>query len=786
MSFLRIERKRSALIGCTALSAGLLAWAGHALADDDVPEMVVITGTLFNPDVAPAKASPDTTEPQTIINKSYIEDSVSPAADYVTILAITPSLTGTDINGPGLSEGSVKNTLRGLPDGSYGMTYDGIPFGDTNGPSHHSASYFPASTIGTIEVERGPGNAGNLGAATYGGSINLYSEPLFDETHIKASFSYGSFQTLHENLNVQTGNINTLGHNTRLLINLSETTSEGALTGQNFKQDNILLKTETDLAPRWTLTFFANYNKLHENLNDNNGATPSQTVLYGKNFALQNTNPALPTYVPYNLTDKWTDMDYARIKGNVTDGLTINDTFYTYAYVNKTFTATNVESIIPDLNTGVSKYLGLGTKVNGVSFPNGVAGYIKLNAFRVWGNIFRAAQDYNLGWLTGQIRAGLWWETASTPRARLDFDSTQCLANNGINPFYNPQAAFGTCADSSLSPKNSILTTGHGNPVYNGYAEYIEHTSWEQYEPFLEVDLKPIDSLTITPGVKYVNWVHSTRSDVEPKLRPLQPFSGSFTTTATLPFLGINYKIMPSWSVYAQYAKGIYVPDISAFEQKAMAHTFPAAQTTTNYQLGTVYYADNFTVDADVYYIPVNNNIVFVPCQQVGGPSGDTCATNTGRARYEGIEGEATYAFGDSFMGGMFNGLVVFANGSLNSAKSGGLYLKQAPMWTAATGLVYKHNGIKVSLIDKLVGPQYSDNRQTQFYKIPTYNNMDINVGYDFGSVEISLGIYNVLGSRSILAITENDATPQPWNLSTDQYFFQPVRSLLFTVKAHI
>ncbi len=63
---------------------------------------------------------------------------------------------------------------------------------------------------------------------------------------------------------------------------------------------------------------------------------------------------------------------------------------------------------------------------------------------------------------------------------------------------------------------------------------------------------------------------------------------------------------------------------------------------------------------------------------------------------------------------------------------------------------------------------------------------MDINVGYDFGSVEISLGIYNVLGSRSILAITENDATPQPWNLSTDQYFFQPVRSLLFTVKAHI
>ena len=181
---------RSALLGCTAVPVGILICTDRTsaqpapheppiqVAADVVPETVVITGTLFNPDVAPAKASLNTTEPQTIINRSYIEDSVPPTADYVTILAITPSLTGADINGPGLSDGNVKNTLRGLPDGQYGMTFDGIPFGDTNGPTHHSASYFPATTIGAIEVERGPGNAGNLGPATFGGSINLYSETL--------------------------------------------------------------------------------------------------------------------------------------------------------------------------------------------------------------------------------------------------------------------------------------------------------------------------------------------------------------------------------------------------------------------------------------------------------------------------------------------------------------------------------------------------------------------------------------------------------------------------------
>src|SRR5258708_5562209 len=158
-------------------------------------ETVVVTGTAFDPESAPAKARLETTEPQTIINRSYIEDSVSETADYTTILAIAPGMTGFDTNGPGLSDGGVKNTMRGLPDGSYGITYDGIPFGDTNGPSHHSQSYFPGSTIGGIDVDRGPGNAGNMGAATYGGSINMFSDILTSNSHAKVAATAGSWGT---------------------------------------------------------------------------------------------------------------------------------------------------------------------------------------------------------------------------------------------------------------------------------------------------------------------------------------------------------------------------------------------------------------------------------------------------------------------------------------------------------------------------------------------------------------------------------------------------------------
>src|SRR5258707_4172762 len=168
-------------------------------------ETVVVTGTAFDPESAPAKARLDTMEPQTIINKAYIEDSISETGDYTPILAIARGMTGIDVNGPGLSDGGVKNTMRGLPDGSFGMTYDGIPFGDSNGPTHHSESYFPATTIGSIDVDRGPGNAGNMGASTYGGSVNLFSEGLTNDTHARASATAGRWGTSLFNANYQTG-----------------------------------------------------------------------------------------------------------------------------------------------------------------------------------------------------------------------------------------------------------------------------------------------------------------------------------------------------------------------------------------------------------------------------------------------------------------------------------------------------------------------------------------------------------------------------------------------------
>ncbi|HMH65760.1 MAG TPA: TonB-dependent receptor, partial [Rhizomicrobium sp.] len=639
-------------------------------------ETVVVTGTAFDPETAPAKASLDTMEPQTIINKSYIEDSVAETGTYTSILAIAPSMTGTDLNGPGLSDNGVKNTLRGLPDGSFGLSYDGIPFGDTNGPSHHSESYFPASTIGAIAVDRGPGNAGTIGPSTYGGTVSLFSESLTPDTSARVQATAGSWGTSLFNANYQTGDFSLAGLNNRLLLNYQDTNTAGYLTHNSSAAQNYTVKFQTDIAQGWTATLFGSYNGLFQQLEDNAGATAAQVNAYGKNFALQIDNPAAGTYAPYNHVHKKTDLDYLRLQGDLGNGFTIDNTAYTYAYTNKTLSTLDVLQTAADITKGITETNG--TIVGGKSFANDVPGYTKQNAYRVWGNVFRGSKDFDFGWLKGQVRAGVWWESSVSQRARSDFDATQCFGQTAADchPFNGPQF-----------PDASNVAGTKSAAFGGGFFEYQEHSGWNQYQPFVELELRPTEDLTITPGFKYVWWDHYVRAPLEQKRVPVGPANAEFTTTRDLPFLMANYKIQPSWSVYAQYAQGIYVPDISAFEQKTVATSFPKAQTTTNYQLGTVYYADQFTFDADVYYIGVDNNIVFQPCNQPpnNGSASETCGVNTGVATYKGIEGEGTYAFE-----GELQGLSVFLNGSLNNSKTGGKWVKQAPMWTAASGIFYK------------------------------------------------------------------------------------------------
>ena len=195
-------------------------------------ETVVVTGTAFNADIAPAKASLETMEPQTIINQSYIQDSVADTADYTTILAIAPSMTGHghQRSGP-FGRRRQEHPARPARRQFRHATMTAFPSATPTAPRHHSESYFPGATIGSIDVDRGPGNAGNMGASTFGGTINMFSEVLTagQPRHGPPSPAAAWAPTMSTSITRPATSI-VAGMTTRTLVNFQDTSSDGYLT----------------------------------------------------------------------------------------------------------------------------------------------------------------------------------------------------------------------------------------------------------------------------------------------------------------------------------------------------------------------------------------------------------------------------------------------------------------------------------------------------------------------------------------------------------------------------
>ena len=759
----RSRTRKSVWLAGSALVIGLVsgapAWAADAEAGSvkidpenadygTRVEELVVTGAAGATIVAPVKASLAATQPQSIIDRQAIDQFIPMTADYTQIVNLAPSVSGTSTNGPGLGE--AKTTLRGFKDGEYNMTYDGIPWGDANGPTHHSTAFFPSSTIGAVVVDRGPGEASQLGVASFGGSINLFSPEVSDDRGGSQTVTAGTWNTWMSVTKLSTGAIDQL-NGAKALFNFQELKTDGALSYAGATAYNQLVRAVVPLVGSWKLTLLGTWNQTKVYTSDNSGATLTQVALYGKNYALNN-DPSTPNYYKYNVVNKHTYFNYARLTGDITPSLKLENTLYSYYYKNDTESALDVTLSLADI--AAAKGLQITYTPGGKPTVNGhVPGYTKLNVYKIYGDILHLDQD--LSW--GTIKAGLWWERADTgPRARYDYDATAGYGPNGWTVDYRQKVLAGV-------PQ---------------YLEYLQYSGWEQYEPFIDVAWNVTPQLTVTPGLKYVSEKLSVDSEINQKSR--LPFHDSKTFTKTLYFLTANYKVRDNLSVYAQYATGFLLPDISATQVVNPNLTDLHPQESTNYQAGLVYHGSRLTLDADVYKIDFTNKI-----QQVTIGT-EAVSFNLGGARYTGVEGAATYQAMDS--------LFLFANGSLNEAKAqgasttingvpvvitGGKQIAYAPKSTASFGVLYRDDAWSVSLADKYTGEQWGAEGEPAAYHIDGYHQTDLKVVYRFDRYRLEGAVYNLLDNQPVTNIKPGKTVPY------DQYYFQPERNVQVSVKVN-
>ena len=513
-------------------------------------DAVKVTGAAVTVDqIAPTQGSMIAVQPQSIIGEQYLRENVATTGDYSDAISIAPSVSTVAPNGPGLMEAQ-SVTMRGFQDGEYNVTFDGIPWGDSNDFTHHSTSYFTNQDTGSIVVDRGPGTASTLGNATFGGTIAVGSRTPSNTFGIESYLTYGSFGTWVEGAQLDTGVIQQTG-GTTALINVENASSDGYLTYSGQRRQNIFAKVVQPIGDNTTLTFVGMYNKIHQDVPL--GATREQINAYGPNYGLTN-NPNSQDYYGYNFDDISTYMGYIGLH-SAFDGWTIDNKLYTYSYNHFGYNGEDPNGETPN-----------GT----VYSPTDVPGQRMRNTYTSWGDIFRLSKDFG----PGEVRTGFWYDHQNNLRWQYEVDDSQDFALNG------------TPSQATDRYMTDTLTT---------------------FQPFLEYNWNITDQVSLTGGVKYADFKRNIDATVNQKTGDPLQYSKDFTKL--LPSLALHWQLSDNWTAYAQVAKGFLAPNLNTFYTTAPQDNTLKPEQTINKQLGTTWTDGRLTVSADGYYINFNNKI---------------------------------------------------------------------------------------------------------------------------------------------------------------------------------
>jgi len=713
---------------------------------------------------APSGNTLEASSAKTEVSSDFIKNFMSPLADYAEYVNYAPGTFSLNPNGIGLGQG--KTYFRGFADGQYTMTFDGIPFEDTNTPTHHSWANFPSGWTDAVDFDRSPGLSSNFGPTNFGGSINLESPQLAPDPDIRASATYGSWNTRELQLDADSGFFGS-GSRNSFLMNMQQLLSDGYQTYNRQKRVAGYGKYQYRISDRSSLTFYGGLVDIWTNTPNSTTPTRAQVAEYGDNYLLDGT-PFLsngtpdPYYYGYDTYHVQTDFEYAAYNADLGDGWKFNTKLYTTRYWNKQFYQSGAT-----VNLSANK-------------PSGVD---KLNGYRHAGDTAILSKESK--W--GIFRTGVWYDWAYTDRYQI--------------------------------PSN--ILTQLDTPLGN----FHEHFITESTQPFAEFEWHTAPKLVITVGVKDANYLMTlnqyqdngktvgclggTLTTQPVTLIPLCNGGAAFVTHSIdynnwLPNVAARYYLKSSWSVYAQWAEGSIIPPSAVFDvPNGQVLTPPKPTLAKTYQIGSTMKHRRWTLDVDAYYVHFQNAYD----SYTDPTTTESVFVATGPTNTKGIEAESNVILGAGFS--------VYVNGSLGSAKyqtgpnipNGGLWVADTPKNVETVSLLWRHQDWDVGLVDKRVGTLYNDNGTYTYLidgiKIPypvdqaitinpfnvvnVFANYTIKKGSWLRGSKIGFAIDNLTNSHNLVGVTPATAATAtvPYAQSpSDLLNLLPGRSIMVTLTA--
>ena len=510
----------------------------------ELAQSITVEGTVsVAAETAPSQNTLDASSARSEVSPDFIQNFASPIADYTELLNYTPGTFSVNPNGVGL--GDSKTYFRGFKDGQYTMQADGIPFNDTNDPTHHSWAFFPSQFIAGIDFDRSPGTASTIGPTNFGGTVDLLSRSVAYTPDIRATASYGSFNTRMLALDADSGQFGGDSKKSSLTINIHQMLSDGYQTYNYQKRVAGFIKYQYRLSQRTTFTVFSGLVDLWTNTPNTKGPTRAQVAQYGYDYLMSN-DPTQGNYYGYNFYHVQTDFSYIGVHSDLGHGWILDNKVYTYRYWNKQ----NYNSA-----TSISK----------------TSATDKLNGYRKVGDTLSVSHES----ARGILRAGLWFEWAYTDRYQTPSDPR-------------------TWADAALPNFHEHFITTSAQP----FAEY-EYRVTPAFSLDAGVKLADYEMNLLQ---------YADNGKTVGSLGGVAFVTHSANYHSWNPSAAARYRLRNNWTAYAQFAVGSVIPPSSVFDSAgAQVAVLPKPTSVKTYQVGSVVKFNRWTLDVDAYYSHFQN-----------------------------------------------------------------------------------------------------------------------------------------------------------------------------------
>ncbi|WP_345073475.1 TonB-dependent receptor [Hymenobacter fastidiosus] len=723
----------------------------------------VLTGEAL---VTASRANDRTATAYTNVSKEQLQ-ARNFGQDLPYLLDQTPSVVVTSDAGAGVGYTDIR--IRGTSNTGINMTINGVPLNDAE--SHGSFLInLPdlASSINTLQVQRGVGTSQNGGAA-FGASINISTLENRTEAYGETQNSVGSFNTWKNNVSFGTGLLN--GH----------FTVDGRLS--RIRSEGYMNRAASDLKSYY---FAAGYQH-------------KQTLLKfitfsgrEKTYQAWNGVPEPALTGDRALAQRFAD-NYALSDGDAERVLREGRRYSYYTYDNQTdnyqqnhYQLHLTQGLGADWNLGAALHLtrGFGYYEN-YQAAQALAKYGLADVI-VGVDTITATNLINRKWLDNYFYGGT-FALNYQPRAN---DAFQATVGGAWNQFVNDH--YGEVIWAQYASNGPIRQRYYFNDArktdYHAYAR----ATWQ---------VAPRLGVYADAQVRHITYnldgLEEGQVDVRTRAR----------YTFFNPKAGITFSPTAGQQLYASYAVGQREPVRADFTDRPAGQPLPRAERLDDVEVGYRFAQPESTVlgphtalrlEANYFYMRYRNQLVATgQLDAVGTP----LRTNVGRSYRTGLELTGSASANDQ----------VSLSSTLTLSRNRVLDYRQilfdsgfAPIIAAETrpstisyspAVVSAHTlegqplkGLRVALLYKTVSRQYLDNSASEDRRLKPYQVLDLRLRYTIRpawvkEIELGLLVNNILNREYVAnGYTYGNLDAAGQQLNYNFYYPQATRNFLASV----